>query len=499
MIADDARTHWSKAYQVCLSDNIGFDSQFNTDNSCGLTPKEAIMDEYREVLSAAHEMGQDYLADITGRRVAPDNAALAGLSAFDQPLPVGPGNPVETLELLNRAGGPATIASSGGRYFGFVTGGVLPAAAGANWLAGAWDQLAFNETSSPTSIKLEAVAGRWILELLGLPAGSTVSFVTGSTMAHFTCLAAARAEMLRRQGYDLRAKGLRGAPPLRIIVSGEIHITVHKVLCMLGFGSGEVEVVPADDQGRMRADLLPQLDSRCIVICQAGNVNSGAFDPFEAICWKARAAGAWVHVDGAFGLWGRVTPSLDAQTAGIHQADSWTVDSHKWLNTPMDCGLAVCRDPEAVRRVMSTDAAYIRTGAALAPKDITPEFGRRARGIEVWATLHSLGRAGVRDMIERCCAHARRFAEGLEAMGFEVLNDVVLNQVVATIGGPGEIAQVMADVQASGECWFGPTHWQGRDAVRISVASWRTTEADVDRSLAAIERAVRAVVAKVPA
>ena len=457
------------------------------------------MDDYRDVLDQAQRMGREYLTDINLRRVAPDAAALAGLSAFDQPLPAAPGDPLATLELLNRAGGPATIASSGSRYFGFVTGGILPAAAGAHWLAGAWDQLAFNETSSPAAIKVEAVAGRWILDLLGLPTESTISFVTGSTMAHFTCLAAARSEMLRRQGYDLRAKGLRGAPPLRIIVSGEIHITVYKVLCMLGFGSDEVEVVPADDQGRMRADQLPELDSRCIVICQAGNVNSGAFDPFEAICWKARAAGAWVHVDGAFGLWGRVTPSLDAQTAGVQQADSWTVDSHKWLNTPMDCGLAICRDPEAVRRVMSTDAAYIRTSAALAPKDITPEFGRRARGVEVWASLHSLGRAGVRDLIERCCAHARRFAEGLEAMGFEVLNDVVLNQVVATIGGPGDAGKVMAEVQAGGECWFGPTHWQGRDAIRISVASWRTTEADVERSLAAIEKAVRDVVARVPA
>jgi glutamate/tyrosine decarboxylase-like PLP-dependent enzyme len=268
---------------------------------------------------------------------------------------------------------------------------------------------------------------------------------------------------------------------------------------MLGFGADEVERVAADDQGRMRADRLPELDSRCIVICQAGNVNSGSFDPFEAICRKAKAASAWVHVDGAFGLWGRVSPSLDAQTAGVQQADSWTVDSHKWLNTPMDCGLAVCRDPEAVRRVMATDAAYIRTGAAFAPKDMVPEFGRRARGVEVWAALHSLGRAGVRDLIERCCAHARRFAAGLEAMGFEVLNDVVLNQVVATIGAPGQIGQIMAHVQASGECWFGPTLWQARDAIRISVASWRTTEADVDRSLAAIELALKGVMAKVPA
>jgi glutamate/tyrosine decarboxylase-like PLP-dependent enzyme len=444
--------------------------------------------EYDEVLACAYEQALGYVNALGERRVAPGQQALDGLAAFDEPFPDLPSGAAETLRLLHTRGSPATLATAGGRFFGLVTGGALPVCVGAGWMANAWDQLALNAITSPIAAKLERVAAGWVLDVLGLPRHASVGFVTGTTMAHFTCLAAARAELMLRSGYDLRAHGHRSAPSLRIIVSEQIHVSALKVLNLLGFGSEELERVATDDQGRLRIDALPPLDERSIVLCQAGNVNSGAFDPIAEICERASAARAWVHVDGAFGLWARATPSLAHQARGIEHADSWTTDTHKWLNTPWDCGLAMCRHPQAVARVMSTQASYLAIGAD-APT-LVPEMGRRARGIEVWAALRTLGRAGLRDLIERCCAHARRFAEGLRALGFTILNDVVLNQVVATLADREQLARITAHVQASGECWFGPTHWRGTDAIRISVSSWRTNEADVRRSLAAIESAL---------
>lgn len=442
--------------------------------------------EFDALLDEAATDAKAYLRGIGDRRVSPAPEAIAGLAAFDEELPAAPSDPGETLRRLHEAGSPATMATAGGRFFGLVVGGALPATVAAGWLADAWDQLVFDPVTSPVGAKLEAVAGRWLLELLGLPPACSVSFVTGATMANLTGLAAARSELLRRAGWDVEAQGLFDAPPLRVIVSEESHVTVFKALAMLGLGRERVERVPVDRQGRMIAGSMPPLDERCLVVTQAGNVNSGAFDPIGEICDLAREAGAWVHVDGAFGLWALATPNHAHLARGAERADSWAVDGHKWLNTPYDSGFAICRHPEAVRRALATTAAYLPPSGGVPPNAPAPEFSRRARGVEAWAAIRSLGREGVAGLVDRCCRHARRLAEGLESMGFKVLNDVVINQVVATTGGAGEAAELVRRVQASGECWFGVTRWQGHDAFRLSVSSWRTTDEDIERTLRAI-------------
>ncbi|WP_417450771.1 pyridoxal phosphate-dependent decarboxylase family protein [Kordiimonas sp.] len=448
---------------------------------------------YKKELQTAAALAQEYLAQVLNMPVFPGAEAREGLGAFDEALPQTGEDAVATLELLHSAGSPATTATTGARYFGFVVGGALPASTAANWLATAWDQSPSSEMNSPAAVKVETVANRWLLDILGLPADGGVGMTTGATMANFTGLAAARTALLSRKGWDVEVQGLYGAPEIRVLVSEEVHVTVEKALAMLGFGKGRVTRVPTDSNGAMRLDQLPALDDMSIVCTQAGNVNSGAIDPIGGIARRAEKAGAWVHVDGAFGLWGKLLKEHAALFEGVEQAHSFATDAHKWLNTPYDCGVVICRDAQMLQQAMATVAPYFREDGAYAPKDMVPEFSRRARGVEVWAALRTLGRDGVTDMIARCCAHARRFASGLEALGFDVLNDVVLNQVVATIGTAEQLAAIRAHVEASGECWFGPTVWKGRHAIRISVSSWRTTEADVDRSLRAIAAAKQAV------
>jgi glutamate/tyrosine decarboxylase-like PLP-dependent enzyme len=448
---------------------------------------------YKFTLQHAAAHAADYLAGVDEQPVYPGEAALEGLSAFDEPLPAVGADERETLDLLHSRGSPATTATMGGRYFGFVVGGAVPASVGANWIASAWDQSPSSFMNSPVGTKLERVAGGWLRDILGLPEHSGVGMATGATMANYTGLAAARTARLSRAGWNVEEGGLFGAPELRVIVSDEVHVTLEKALAMLGLGKKRVERVPTDANGAMRLDALPALDDRTIVCTQAGNVNSGAIDPIGAIAQRAEAAGAWVHVDGAFGLWGRLLSDRQALFDGVERAHSVATDAHKWLNTPYDCGIVLCRDVAALHSAMATTAPYFRATDELAPKDLVPEFSRRARGVEVWAALRTLGRRGVTQMVARCCSHARRFADGLRAIGFEVMNDVVLNQVVARVGTPEELADIRALVEASGECWFGPTVWKGTPAVRISVSSWRTTEADVDRSLAAIAAAKAAI------
>lgn len=445
------------------------------------------------LLDEAAADAKAYLHDLADRRVAPSPAALEGLTAFDEPMPAGPSDPAETLRLLHRAGSPATMATAGGRFFGLVVGSALPASVAAGWLLAAWDQIAFDATTSPVVARIEAITSRWLLDLFGLPRESTVSFVTGATIANFTCLAAARGELLRRQGWDVEADGLFGAPRLRVIVSEETHVTVLKALSMLGLGRARVERVPVDRQGRMIASALPPLDETCVVAAQAGNVNSGSFDPIADIASRAEGTGAWIHVDGAFGLWAAASPRHAHLTAGIDRVDSCVTDGHKWLNTPYDSGFAFCRHPDAVRRALTTTAAYLPGTTGLGTRDLAPEFSKRARGVEAWAALRSLGRGGVADLIGRCCAHATRLADGLRGQGFTILNDVVINQVAATIGDPAQLGEIVQRVQAGGECWFGPTRWQGRDAFRLSVSSWKTTEDDIERTLRAITAARDAV------
>ncbi|OFW22259.1 MAG: pyridoxal-dependent decarboxylase [Acidobacteria bacterium RIFCSPLOWO2_02_FULL_65_29] len=315
--------------------------------------------------------------------------------------------------------------------------------------------------------------------------------VTGATMANFAGLAAARHAILARAGWDVEDDGLFGAPPLTVVVGDEVHVAALKALGLLGLGRRRVHRVPVDAQGRMRADALPPLDNRTIVCVQAGNVNSGAFDPSVEICARAREAGAWVHVDGAFGLWAAGSPRYRHLTDGFGAADSWATDGHKWPNVGYDCGIVLVRDPVALRSAMALSSAYFTPGQQREPSQFTPEMSRRARGVELWATLRSLGRSGLTDLIDRTCAHAQRFANGLRSRGFEILNEVVINQVLVSFGSPARTKAVIDRVQQDGTCWCGGTEWQGRTAMRISVSSWATTVEDVDASLAAIDRAAR--------
>jgi glutamate/tyrosine decarboxylase-like PLP-dependent enzyme len=446
-----------------------------------------------KALETAAEAALDYTAAIDGRRVAPDAQALSGLRELQFPLGDAPVDAAEVIRSLHAHGSPATVASTGGRFFGLVVGATLPAALGARVLASAWDQVVFNDATSPVGCALERCAGEWVKDLIGLPTGAHVSFVTGATMANFTCLAAAREKLLSRAGHNVSEHGLWAAPKLRVIASAEAHVTVVKALTMLGWGTADIERVPTDEQGRLIADRLPPLDDRTIVCVQAGNVNSGSFDPFKAICSRAASAGAWVHVDGAFGLWAAAAPSRRSLAEGVAGADSWALDGHKWLNTPYDCGMAIVRDARPLHTAMATQAPYLQAGALLAPKDMGPEFSRSARGVEVWAALRSLGRRGLADLIDGCCMRAADLAKGLQANGFTLLNDVVLNLVVARIGTPEEHARIVQHAHESGECWFGTTVWRGQSAIRLAVSSWKTNEEDIRRTVAVISAASRAV------
>lgn len=445
-----------------------------------------------QALERAAKHAAEYVANVPNRRVSPDPRDIAALSGFDEAVPQQGCDAAAVIDQLHALGSPATVATTGGRFFGLVVGGSTPAAMGAGVLAACWDQVAILEATAPSAVYIERIAARWIVDLLGLPSQSSVGFTTGSSLANLTALAAARDAQYRRRGVNLGEVGLAGAPPLRFVLSEEAHVTVVKALGLLGIGRHQIVRVPCDGQGRMLAGELPPLGEDAVVCLQAGNVNSGASDHFSEIIPRARAAGAWVHVDGAFGLWAAAAPSRRELVAGVQLADSWAVDAHKWLNTPYDCGLAICRAPQAVHAVMTTQAPYLATGRHASPKDMVPEFSRRARGVEVWAAIKEMGREGIAQLVERCCAHAQRLAAGLREMDYEILNDVVLNQVVAAIGTEKDIATIVESVQREGECWFGSTAWKGRHAIRLSVSSWATTEGDIDRTLAAIERATRA-------
>lgn len=365
------------------------------------------------------------------------------------------GDPSEVLALLDDIASPATVATTGGRYFGFVIGGSLPAALGANWLAGAWDQNASMQVMSPVAAKLEEIVLEWIVDVLGLPSGSGAGFVTGTTMANFTALAAARTALLKRAGWDVEEDGLFGAPPIHVVVSDEVHVSVLKALSMLGLGRSRVTRVPVDDQGRIRLDALPPLDDQTLVCVQAGNVNTGAFDPAGEICARAHEAGSWVHVDGAFGLWAAVSSLYAPLLAGAGSADSWAIDCHKRLNVPYDSGIAVVRTPENLHTAMTLSAAYLTPSDGREPWHYAPEASRRARGVELWAAMRSLGRSGLREMIERNCRQAKVFAERLHKARFAILNNVVLNQVLVSFGSAEDTRRVITDIQNDGTCWCG--------------------------------------------
>ncbi len=443
----------------------------------------------KALLGLAAETATRFLEGLGEREVWPREAALAALTAFDEPLPEEPSAPEAVFEMLDRVGSPAANGTAGPRFFGFVIGGSLPVTVAASWLSSAWDQNAGLFAGSPVGTVLEEVSLRWLLDVLQLPPGSGGSFVTGATVANFTALAAARHAVLEKAGWDVEARGLIGAPPVTVVVSEEVHPSVLKALGMLGLGRETPFRVPVDEQGRMRPDALPKISGLAIICAQAGNVNTGAFDPVREICARAHDTGAWVHIDGAFGLWAAASPRLAPLTEGIADADSWATDAHKWLNVPYDSGVSFVRSASDLKSALTLTAAYLPQGVHREPSQYTPELSRRARGIEIWAALRSLGRSGLAELIERNCRQARRFAEALSAAGYEILNDVVLNQVLVAFGDAANTRRAIARLQTDGTCWCGETVWQGRVAMRISVSSWATTDGDVERSLQAMIRA----------
>jgi glutamate/tyrosine decarboxylase-like PLP-dependent enzyme len=452
--------------------------------------------EYGEVLSEAARRALRYLDDVRRRRVFPSEEALAQLRRLGGQLPERPEDPLSVLQLLDEAGSPATVANAGGRYFGFVVGGAMPVTVAAHWLAGAWDQNACLYDLSPVGAYLEEVALNWLLDLFRLPANSAGAFVTGAQMANFTCLAAARHAVLREAGWDVESDGLFGAPPITVVVGEDVHVTLLKALALLGLGRNRVQKVPTDKQGRVRLSAFPRLKGPAIVCVEAGNVNTGAFDPISDICDARRTPGTWVHVDGAFGLWATTSNQHAHLIAGIEKADSWAVDAHKWLNVPYDSGIAIVRSPNDLRAAMAITAAYLNPGERREPMQWVPESSRRARGVEVWTALRSLGRQGIRKLVERTCRYASIAADRLKAEGFEILNDVVLNQVLVSFGDAETTRKVIRDIQDDGTCWCGGTIWHGQSAMRMSITSWATDEAELEKSLSAIVRIAHTEITK---
>ncbi len=457
----------------------------------------------REMLQDVARRAADYLDSLPERPVGSRATLQSMRAALGGELPEVGADPDEVVSRLARAADPGIVASAGPRYFGFVVGGTLPAALGADWLTSTWDQNAGLFVLSPANAVCEETAGRWILELLGLPRTASVGFVTGCQAANFSGIAAARHALLEARGWDVERRGLYGAPELEVVVGEEAHVTVHTALQMLGLGRERVHKVATDGQGRMLAaalatTLAPLAGRPTLVCAQAGNVNSGAFDPLREIAGLCRAHGAWMHVDGAFGLWAAASAAHAPLVDGLELADSWATDAHKWLNVPYDSGIVLCAHPSAHRAALTAVASYLvqTEGAERDPFEWTPEFSRRARGFPVWAALASLGRRGVRELVEQGSAHARRFAELLGAEpGIEILNDVVLNQVLVRFAPPGGGDDAATDeftravvrrVQEGETLWLSGTSWRGRAAMRISICNWRTTRADVERSAAAI-------------
>ena len=450
----------------------------------------------RELLARTAALAADYLETLDTRQIRPERGYREMHELFDRAVPDRPADPADVVEELAAVGEQGVMAIGSGRWYGFVAGGAVPSSLAADWLVSAWDQNTGLAEPTPATSALEAVTGRWVLELLGLPPDSSFAFVTGCQMAHVTCLAAARHSVYRRAGWDLPQRGLAGAPPLRVVLGGKRHVTIKRALRLLGIGESQEVVLPADSEGRMATEQLgAALDGSTptIVCAQAGEVNTGAFDDLEAIVELAARAGAWVHVDGAFGLWAAASPSLAHLVAGYERADSWATDGHKWLNVPFDCGIALCAhrdDHEAAMEYAAPYLAVSESHVARDPMGYSPEFSRRARAVPVWAAIRELGREGITALVDRCCAHARAIAEGLAALpGCEIVNEVVLNQVLFRFEDDVRTQAILAAVQEEGEAWMSPTTWDGRFTIRISVVGWRTSERDVERTVAAFARA----------
>ncbi len=443
----------------------------------------------KSIFRLANEYAFDYADKALDRNVFPDKQAIEQLKAFEEPLPDSPSDAADLIQKLHEYGSPASVSQTGGRYFGLVNGGVIPASLAARWLSDFWDQNTPLYLSSPIASKLEEVVEDWLRELLGLPKNVVAGFVSGSSMAIFCGLAAARYRVYQNSEWDVNQKGLNGAPKIRIIASRQAHATVIKAISLLGLGLDNIEWITTDDQGRIDAAKIPQLDKTCILLLQAGNVNSGAFDDFDTICKQANTAGAWVHIDGAFGLWATACEKFHALTSGISLAQSWSVDGHKTLNTPYDCGVVLCSDRDALVQALHATGSYIVYSDNRDGMLYTPEMSRRARVVELWAALKYLGKSGVDELVYGLHLRACQFAEELTRAGFEVLNEVVFNQILIKAGNADETADIIKHIQQSGECWVGGAQWFDQAVIRISVCSWATTEEDVLRSVQAFIRA----------
>ncbi len=443
----------------------------------------------------AHERSMTYIDEVFDRNVYPTEEALSSLRIFDEDFPDAPTEASGVIDLLGRYGAPATVAQLGGRYFGFVNGSVTPVGLAAKEMATFWDQNTAMHVLSPFASRLESVVEGWLNEIFGLPDGTVAGFVSGTSLASFSGLAAGRYRLLERLGWDINTRGLFEAPRLRVVTGDHAHATVHKAVAMLGLGADAVERVPVDSEGRLIASALPPLDDHTLLVLQAGNVNSGSFDPFADVCEAAREAGAWIHIDGAFGMWAAATERLAHLTRGIELADSWAVDGHKTLNTPYDSGIVLCRDSEALSMALHASGSYLVLGEDRNSMFFTPEMSRRSRIIELWATLKYLGRSGVDEMVNGLHERAAQFADEVGAVpGFSVLNDVVFNQVMVRCDTDELTSSTLSRIQDLRECWVGGASWNGRRIIRVSVCSWATTPDDVSRSVASFAQALDDVV-----
>ncbi len=436
--------------------------------------------ESKQIFEFAKKHAYEYVDTVDEQRVFPSQESLNNLRHFDEPLPVDTGDPIKILDQLQKFGAPAATAQTGGRYFGFVDGGAVPISLAAKWMTDVWDQCGGLYVISPINGKLEAVCESWLKDVLALPQETVAGFVSGTSMANLSALCAARYHVLKNLGWDFLEKGLMQAPKLRILAHQQVHASVKATFALLGFGSQNIEWLPADKQGRLDIQQLPELDNSCIVLLQAGNANTGAFDDIDAVCDLANAVGAWVHIDGAFGLWARACPQLQYLTKGMEKASSWAVDGHKTLNTPYDCGIVLCRHPESLVTALRASGEYIIYSEQRDPMLYGPEMSKRCRAIELWATMKYLGRNGIEQMVGRFYHLAKRTEAGLKASGFRMLNEVVFNQVLVACESEAQTKMVVQAVQDSGAAWLGGTTWQGQAAIRISICSWKTTEEDID-------------------
>jgi len=434
----------------------------------------------REVFEDAKRYAYDYMDNLDGMDVYPSPESLFMLDSLSEVMPEGPGSPRDIIRALHETGSKNTSAETGGRYFGFVVGSVTPVAIAAKWLADVWDQNPALYVLSPITSKLEDLCEKWLIELFGLPENTAAGFVSGSSMAIICALAAARNDILARQGFNAAEQGLFGAPRVRVVLGKQAHSSVWKALSLLGFGKGNCEIVPVDKQGRMISGALPPLDNNTLLILQAGNVNSGAFDPIDELCDVAKKAGAWVHVDGAFGLWAAACENTRHLTKGIEKADSWSADAHKTLNAPYDSGIVLCRDRQALFNAMQASGSYIQYSENRDGMLYTPEMSRRARSVELWATLKYFGKSGVDELVSRLCDMAKYFAGELVKNGLIVENEVVFNQILVRCDAPEDTKALLKKIQSSGICWCGGATWDGRPVIRISVCSWQTTKKDID-------------------